>query len=107
MRSRSRQVPALVLAATALALLLGFASSASADPSVSSKQEQARAIMAQIESEHHALEQQIEAYNLARIQLAEIDADLASNGKHLVVARKSLSTAQVRIAKRLRALFLD
>ncbi len=108
MRSRSRQAPALFLATAALvAAVLGGASSATADPSISSKQEQARAIMAQIEQQGHELEQQIEAYNYSRIQLARIDGDLAANGRHLVVARKSLVTAQGHVADRLRALYIN
>ena len=44
------------------------------------------------------LEQASEAWNYANIQLNEIDADLASNAKHLVAAKKSLVVSQRRIA---------
>jgi cell wall-associated NlpC family hydrolase len=87
--------------------VLAGSSSATADPSVSSKQEQARRILAQIEAQSSELEKQIEAYNYARIELARIDGDLEANGRHLVVARKSLGVAQDRIAKRLRALYVN
>jgi cell wall-associated NlpC family hydrolase len=107
MRSRSRQVPSLLLATAALALLAFGATSATADPSISSKQAQAQAIVAQIEQESVELEQQIEAYNLARVKLGEIDADLETNGKHLVAARKSLATARDHVAARLRALYIN
>ena len=50
----------------------------------------------------------IEAYNLANIQLGEIDAaDLDSNGRHLEVAKSSLGVANAHIAKRLRALYIN
>ena len=49
----------------------------------------------------------IESYNLANIQLSSIDADLKSNGRHLVIAQQSLGIAQVHIAKRLRALYIN
>jgi cell wall-associated NlpC family hydrolase len=48
-----------------------------------------------------------EAWNFANIELARIEKDLASNGKHLVAARKSLVVAQGRIAERLRDLYVN
>ena len=51
--------------------------------------------------------QTIEAYNYANIQLEEIDADLASNAKHLAAAKKSLGVANVRIQDRLRELYIN
>ena len=41
------------------------------------------------------------------MQLDQIDADLSSNARHLVVAQKSLGAAQVHIAERLRALYVN
>jgi cell wall-associated NlpC family hydrolase len=108
MRSRSRQAPALFLATAAvMAVVLGGATSATADPSISSKQEQARAIIAQIDQQSMELEKQIEAYNYSRIQLDRIDGDLAANKHHLIVARKSLVVAQGHVAERLRALYIN
>ena len=54
-----------------------------------------------------SLEQSIEAYNFANVELDRIDQDLVSNGKHLVAARKSLVVAQGRIAERLRDLYIN
>lgn len=96
----------LAIAALLVAALAG-ASSATADPSIDSKKEQARAILAEIEAQSSQLERQIEAYNYSRIELDRIDGDLQANGRHLVVARKSLGAAEVRIAKRLRALYIN
>ena len=53
------------------------------------------------------LEQTIEDYNYANLQLAKIDRDLTSNAKHLVAAKKSLVVAQRRIAVRARDLYIN
>jgi peptidoglycan hydrolase CwlO-like protein len=49
----------------------------------------------------------IEAWTYANIELDRIDADLESNGRHLVAAKKSLVVAQKRIQKRLRDLYVN
>ena len=96
----------LGLAGIAATLLVG-AGSATADPSISSKQEQARAILAQIRDMDSELSHAIESYNLANVQLGQIDTDLETNGRHLDVAKSSLTVAQTHIAKRLRALYIN
>ena len=63
--------------------------------------------MAEVESLNGNLEQTIEAYNYANIELDRIEADLASNAKHLEAAKQSLVVAQDRIAKRLRDLYVN
>lgn len=63
--------------------------------------------MAEVESLNVNLEQTIEAWNGANIELDKIRAQLASNSKHLVAARKSLVAAQGRIAERLRDLYVN
>ena len=80
---------------------------ATADPSISSKRDQAQAILVQIREMDSDLSHAIEAYNLANVQLDQIDADLETNGRHLVVAKSSLSVAQDHIARRLRALYIN
>ena len=93
------------IVAAAAWLLLG-AGSASADP-IEDKQAQAHAILAEVEALNHELEQTVEAYNYATIQLDEIDDDLVVNGRHLDAARKSLVVAQRRISQRLRDLYVN
>ena len=63
--------------------------------------------MAQVNGMQADLEKTIESWNYANIQLSKIDADLASNTKHLTAARKSLVVAQARIAQRLRDLYVN
>ena len=106
--SRTRQAPAKILALAVVCLsVLTVVSSSTADPSIKSKRAQAQAVLAQIEAAQPQLEQAIESYNYANVQLKQIDADLSSNARHLVVAKKSLGAAQVHIADRLRALYVN
>ena len=86
---------AVVDAATAAGLLL--AGGPASAQTLGSKRAQAEAIMAQVESLNTNLEQTTEAWNYANIELQKIDADLASNARHLKAARKSLVVAQDRI----------
>jgi cell wall-associated NlpC family hydrolase len=103
-----RPAPLLLAALAALAVLLVAAvGPATADPSIASKRQQAQAVLAQIQALDSKLGHASEAYNLASIQLSQIDADLKTNGRHLVIARSSLGAAQTHIAKRLRALYIN
>ncbi len=63
--------------------------------------------MAQVEGLNQNLEQTVEAWNYANLQLDQIEADLASNTRHLKAARKSLVVAQGHIAERLRDLYVN
>lgn len=98
--------PTAVLVAALAAGLLLAVSPAAADP-IQSKRAQAEAIMAQVDGLNQDLEQTVEAWNYANLQLDQIEADLASNTKHLKAARRSLVVAQDRIAERLRDLYVN
>lgn len=91
--------------AAAAGLLLA-AGSATAQ-TIESKRAQAQAILVEVEEMHADLEQTIEAWNYANIELDRVEAELASNAKHLVVAKKSLVVAQRRIQERLRELYVN
>ncbi len=95
----------VLLAALAAGLLLAVGPAA-ADP-ITSKQAQAQAILDEVQQLNSNLEKTVEAWNYANVELARIDKDLVSNGKHLVAARKSLGVAQGRIAERLRDLYVN
>jgi peptidoglycan DL-endopeptidase CwlO len=99
-----RQLAALLAAAAAV---LTVATSATADPSIASKQAQAREILAQVQEKDMQLERAVEAYNGATVELNRIDGDLQRNARHLQVAKRSLKTAQTRIAARLRELYVN
>jgi cell wall-associated NlpC family hydrolase len=99
-----RQVAALLAAAAAV---LTAVTSATADPSIASKQAQARAVLEQVQEMDMALERAVEAYNGATVELNRIDGDLQQNARHLVIAKRSLRTAQTHIAARLRELYVN
>lgn len=106
--SRTRQAPALLLAIAALAVtLLVVATSATANPSITAKRAQAQAILNQIQAMDSDLAKAIEAYNYANVQLDALDTELVSNGRHLVVAKKSLRVAQAHVSARLRSLYIN
>jgi len=75
--------------------------------SIADKRAQAEAIMAEVRQLDSDIARAAEAWNYAKIELARIDADLASNARHLKAAKKSLVVAQHRIAQRLRDLYMN
>lgn len=106
--SRTRQAPLFLLLVTALgALVLAVVSGATADPSIESKRAQARAVLEEVRELDSSLSKAIERYNYANIRLGEIDADLRSNARHLVVAKSSLRVGQTHIAQRLKTLYIN
>lgn len=104
--SRPGWAPKAALVVALAAGLLLAVSPAAADP-IQSKREQAQAIIAEVDGLNQNLEQTIEAWNYANMQLDEIEADLSSNTQHLKAARKSLVVAQDRIGERLRDLYVN
>jgi cell wall-associated NlpC family hydrolase len=102
-----RGIPFVLSASVTFAVLLVSAVGASADPTIPEKRAQAKAIMAEVQQLDSELAKSIEAYNFAAIELDRIDADIATNGKHLVAARKSLGIAQERVAERLRDIYIE
>jgi cell wall-associated NlpC family hydrolase len=102
-----RHAIGLVLAISIVVALVLSTGSASADPSISSKRQQAQAILAQVQQLDSRLEHAVDSYNLANIQLSQIDTDLKANGRHLVIAKQSLGIAQTHVAERLRALYIN
>ena len=94
----------MILAALAAGLLLAVGPAAADE--ITSKREQARAILAEVQELDSSLARSIESYNYANIQLDRIDQDLRSNARHLVAARKSLVVAQGRISERLQDLYV-
>ena len=99
LRSTRRKAPALVIVLAAAYALT--AASATANPSVASKEAEAQSVLAQIQGLDSSLERAIEAYNLANLKLDRIKRDLASNTTALSVAKKSLGNAQKQLSSRL------
>jgi cell wall-associated NlpC family hydrolase len=100
-------VPFAALALGCLCAALLLAAGASANPDIRAKQEQAQAIMAELQNLDASLAVSIEAYNHANVELDRIDGELEVNARHLVAARKSLNVAQSRIAERLRDIYVN
>ena len=95
------------IGAVSITVLLSVGS-ATADPTrIESKQAEAQDVLNQIHLIDGQLEQAVERYNLANVQLGRIDADLQTNARHLVIAKGSLKNAQAHLAKRLRALYVN
>jgi cell wall-associated NlpC family hydrolase len=99
--------PRVILVAALAGALLLAAGSASADPDIQSKREQAQAIIAELQNLDASLAVSIESYNFANVELDRLEAELETNARHLVAARKSLNVAQARIAERLRDLYVN
>jgi cell wall-associated NlpC family hydrolase len=96
-KTRRRQAQALFVS---LAALFAVAS-ASAAPTVASKQAEARQVLAQIQQIDQSLGPAIEAYNLANVRLQKIEDDLRENRRQLDVARTNLKVSQESLSARL------
>jgi peptidoglycan DL-endopeptidase CwlO len=101
-RSPRRQAPAFVIA---LAALLAAAGSATADPSVVSKQGEARQVLAQINRLDISLEHAVQAYDTANVKLDGIERDQNRARFELKVAKANLKHAQAALAARLVAIY--
>jgi cell wall-associated NlpC family hydrolase len=95
----------VVIAALAAGLLLAVGPAAG--QTITSKREQAQAILLEVEQLGRDVEQAAEAWNYAKLELDRIDVDLEKNARHLVAAKRSLGIAQTRIEKRLRDLYVN
>lgn len=103
--SRRRLLLAILPAAGAI--FLGFGDAA-ADPSqIAGKRAQAQVVLDQIRAMDVELEQAVEAWNGANVELDRLDGELRSNRRHLTVARSSLTAAQRHVSERLVALYVN
>jgi peptidoglycan DL-endopeptidase CwlO len=85
--------------------MLAAAGGATADPSLTAKRAKAQEVLAQVQQIDGQLEHAIEAYNAANVKLDKIEADVARNQQHIVLARANLGSAQKRLADRLVQLY--
>ena len=90
-----------------VAVVGGSARSASADPRVEAKRAEAQDVLDQIREIDGQLGHAAEAYNLATLELGRIQANLKTNGRHLVIARSSLESAEKHLSERLVALYVS
>ena len=76
-----------------------------ADPSVSSKREQAQQVMGQLRTLSDQLEQARSQYAASTAELAKIQRDLKENRRELQIAKHNLKSSQRVIAQRLVTLY--
>jgi peptidoglycan DL-endopeptidase CwlO len=94
----------LLLIGLAVALVAASPSVA-APSSVSSKQAEARDVMAQIQGLDGNLERAVDAYNLANDKLAKIESDLRTNKQELKLAKANLKHSQRELNAHLIAMY--
>ena len=107
--SSTRQAPAILTLLTAILVGVALASvrTASADPNVDAKRAEAQSVLQQIQEIDSQLSHTIESWNLATEKLDAIEAELDTNARHLVIARKSLRNAQTHLSQRLVSLYTN
>jgi len=106
-RTGARTWAAALWLAAACALLASLTGAASANPAIASKEAQAQAVLAAIQVSTSEAEQAANRLYEANSQLDRIRVDQGVNGRHLSIARRSLTVAQKRAASRLRALYMS
>ena len=89
----------IVLAAVATA------GAAGAEPSVSSKQAEAKRVLAEIESIDMSLAKAVDAYNGAQMRLEAIQEDQRENRRLLKIARANFTRSQALLEQRLLAIY--
>jgi cell wall-associated NlpC family hydrolase len=107
--SSTRKASALLTLLTAILVAMALASvkAASAEPNVDAKRAEAQSVLDQIQEIDSQLSHAIEAYNLANVKLEGIRAELQTNARRLVVAKKSLRNAQAHLSQRLVTLYVN
>jgi cell wall-associated NlpC family hydrolase len=102
-RLTRRIAPAFLLG---LVASLAAAGGATAEPSsLAQKRAKAQEVMAQVQQVDARLELAVEAYNAANLKLDKIEADVARNKRHIVLAKANLGSAQKRLADRVVQLY--
>nr|MBA3843235.1 hypothetical protein [Actinomycetota bacterium] len=105
---RTRHVTVLVLlGCVVLSALMIALPAGGAPPSVSEKQRQANAILAQLGALDSDLNRAVESYNGARLHLGQTQRAIRSNTFVLGVARHNLKRSRKNIAERLRTLYMS
>jgi len=88
-----------------LAAALAAASTASGDPSVSSKQAEVQQVLAQLRQLDAGAQRANNAYQSASLRLQQVDHSLRVNRQALGVARANLRRSQAALAQRLVAIY--
>ena len=107
-RQRQRQTSVHLIAAILVATVgMSLAVvSASANPSIKTKREQAQAILAEVQQIDAAVGDATERWNGANYKLSKISAELRSTRHYLAFAQSQLKISQARAGARLRELYM-
>jgi len=97
---------ALLIPAVAAALLV-VAGGLSAPAQIEEKQAEAELVLAQIQEIDSKLSKAVDAYNGASVRLAELEAAIETNRRHLSIARESNRAAQRNLEQRVVALYVS
>jgi cell wall-associated NlpC family hydrolase len=84
-----------------------MAATAAAAPPTAAKRAQAQQVLEQIHQLDMQVEQAIESYNAANIELKQIQADQAANKRHLQMAKASFNRAEKTLQTRLLSLYTN
>lgn len=106
-RSSKKRLASLLVLAAAAAALVVTAGSLSAPSTVESRRAEAEQVLAQIQQIDSALDQAVDAYNLATERLQGLQAELRAARRHLGIAKASSRKAQQILADRLVTLYVN
>jgi len=104
--SRRGQAPYVLIGILA-ALLAAVPAAGAPGPSLSTKQAEARQVLAQVDALSVSLDIANERLNFANVKLAHVQSDMLVNRREIKVARHNLVQSRATIAKRLVTLYLN
>src|SRR5207249_2989166 len=106
LRARSSAMRYGLSLIVALAAALAVVAAAAAEPArITSKQADAKAVLAEIDSIDMQLDRAVDAYDSANVRLQAIDSELTTNRRQLATARANLATARGHVSDRLVAIY--
>ena len=94
-----------VVAATALVALAASTAGSASPEDIAAAKAEAQAVLADIQAIDAQLELAVDAYNGANVELEQLEAAIATNQRHLEIAKGALKTAQKNLADRIVALY--
>ena len=96
---------AAVLLVTATAALATTATTSATPGEIAAAKAEAQGVLAEIQAIDAQVELAVEAYNKASYELDQVNAAIATNKRHLEIAKGALKTAQKNLADRIVALY--
>ena len=97
----------VIVAGASLGIVLGATVSASADSSIKDKRAQAQAILAEVQAIDEEVGAAAERWNGANLELQSLTTELVETREDLDRARRLYQVSQLRVAQRLRDLYMN